>query len=258
MPQRTKAPVGAPCWIDLMTSNPAASRAFYGELFGWTFEQGGAEVGGYSTFLRDGAGVAGCMSNEHDPGRPDTWSVYLAVEEAKTAIDAAAEHGGQIVVQPMEVVDLGTMGFLVDPGGAAIGIWQPGTYQGFSVLAEAGAPAWFELHTRDYDASVAFYRTVFGWDTHVESDTPEFRYTTFGQGDGALAGIMDATASLPDGVPAHWAIYFGVADTDAAVERVVGLGGRVVHPAADTPYGRLAACADPNGAAFRVVDLPAA
>ena len=33
-------------------------------------------------------------------------------------------------------------------------------------------------HTRDYDASLAFYRDVFGWKTKVESDAPEFRYTT--------------------------------------------------------------------------------
>ena len=85
------------------------------------------------------------------------------------------------------------MAVFTDAGGAAIGVWQPGQHRGFGLLAEPGAPTWFELHTRDYDASVRFYQDVFGWDTQVVSDTPEFRYTTLGEGDDALAGIMDAT-----------------------------------------------------------------
>jgi predicted enzyme related to lactoylglutathione lyase len=109
------------------------------------------------------------------------------------------------------------------------------------------------LHTRDYDASVAFYRTVFKWDTHAVSDVPEFRYTTLGEGDGQLAGIMDASSFLPDGVPAHWSIYFGVDDTDAALAKIVELGGSIVQPAEDTPYGRLATAADPTGALFKLV-----
>ena len=119
--------------------------------------------------------------------------------------------------------------FVTDAGGAAIGVWQPGLHQGFGVLGEPGTPSWFELHTRDYDAAVAFYRDVFGWDTHAVSDTPEFRYTTLADGDGWLAGIMDASGFLPDGVPAHWSVYFGVEDTDAALAKIVDLGGSIVQ-----------------------------
>jgi uncharacterized protein len=91
------------------------------------------------------------------------------------------------------------------------------------------------------------------WDTHVAGDAPEFRYTTLGEGDAQLAGIMDASAFLPEGVPAHWSIYFGVDDTDAALARIVELGGSVIVPAEDTPYGRLAQAADPTGARFKLV-----
>ena len=94
---------------------------------------------------------------------------------------------------------------------------------------------------------------MFDWDTHVVGDTPEFRYTTLGEGDDALAGIMDASAFLPEGVPAHWSVYFGVDDTDAALAKIVELGGSIVEPAEDTPYGRLATAADPTGALFKLV-----
>jgi predicted enzyme related to lactoylglutathione lyase len=64
---------------------------------------------------------------------------------------------------------------------------------------------------------------------------------------------MDASSFLPDGVPAHWSVYFGVEDADASLANIVALGGTVVSAAEDTPYGRLATAADPTGARFKLV-----
>jgi len=256
VPQRDSAPVGAPCWVDLFTSDPDRSRAFYGQLFGWTSEDTGEEFGGYVLFHKDGLPVAGCMRNDGQSGSPDLWSVYLASDDAKATVDAAAANGGQVLVPAMEVAELGSMAVVADAGQAAIGVWQPGLHKGFAILGEAGTPTWFELHTRDYEASVNFYQDVFAWDTHVAGDTPEFRYTTLGAGDSQLAGIMDASSFLPEGAPAHWSVYFGVDDTDAALADTVELGGSIVQPAEDTPYGRLAQAADPTGARFKLVAGP--
>jgi predicted enzyme related to lactoylglutathione lyase len=253
VPKRDEAPIGAPCWVDLFTSDPDASRAFYGELFGWTSESAGDDYGGYINFAKDGVAVAGAMRNDGQGGTPDVWSVYLATDDVKATVDAAVAHGGQVIVPPMDVMALGAMAVLLDTGQAAIGAWQPGLHKGFGIYAEKGTPTWFELHTRDYDTTVAFYRDVFHWDAHVMSDTDDFRYTTLGEGDDALAGIMDASSFLPEGVPAHWSIYFGVENTDAALEKIVALGGSVVMGAEDTPYGRLASAADPTGAHFKLV-----
>jgi predicted enzyme related to lactoylglutathione lyase len=236
-----------------MTSDTARSRDFYCALFGWTAEEPNEEFGGYFNFAKDGVLVAGCMAGQPEGGMPDTWSVYLATDDAEKTVETAAANGGQVHVAAMAVADLGTMAVLGDAGGAVIGVWQPGLHQGFGVFGETGTPSWFELHTRDYEAAVDFYREVFRAETHVVSDTPEFRYTTFADGDAWLAGIMDASAFLPEGVPAHWSVYFGVADTDAALARIVELGGSVVQGAEDTPYGRLATATDPTGAQFKLV-----
>lgn len=253
MPTRDTAPLGAPCWIDLMTSDTERSRAFYCELFGWTAEEPAEEFGGYFSFAKDGVLVAGCMASQPGSDVPDVWSVYLAADDTRKAVDAAAARGGQILVAAMDVADLGTMAIISDPGGAAVGLWQPGRHPGFGVLGEPGAPSWFELHTRDYQATVAFFRDVLGWDTHVVSDTPEFRYTTLKHGEDWLAGIMDASSFLPNGVPAHWSVYFGVEDTDATLAKIADLGGSILTAAEDTPYGRLATAADPTGAQFKLV-----
>jgi predicted enzyme related to lactoylglutathione lyase len=236
-----------------MSSDTDKSRAFYGELFGWTSEEAGPEYGGYINFLKDGEPVAGCMSSEGQEGPANVWSVYLATDDAKATADAAASHGGEVFFQPMDVGELGTMAFVSDPGGAAIGIWQPGLHKGFGIVDEPGTPGWFELHTRDYDKVVEFYRDVFRWKTHVMSDATDFRYTTLGEGENQKAGIMDATDALPDGVPAHWSIYFRVDDTDKALAKVVDLGGAIVVPAEDTPYGRLAHASDTTGSLFKLV-----
>lgn len=244
---------GAPCWIDLFSSDTASARAFYGALFGWGATAPSPSLGGYFTFEKDGKTVAGCMSNDGEQGYPDTWTVHLMTDDAERTAAAAAEHGGVVHYEPMAVADNGITTMLGDPGGATIGAWQPGSMQGFALAREVGTAAWFELLTRDFGASVTFYREVFGWDTHSVSDTDEFRYTTLGQGERALAGIMDASGFLPEDAPASWSVYFEVEDVDLALETVAALGGQVLRPAEDTPYGRLAAAGDPTATSFKLL-----
>jgi uncharacterized protein len=252
MPRRDDAPLGAPCWIDLMTSDPDRSRAFYRDLFGWTSESAGEEYGGYVNFSLGDDRIAGCMQAQAE-GMPDVWSVYLASRDAAATVRAAAAHGGAVYLEPHVVGPLGTMAMVGDPGGAAVGIWQPGEHRGFQVLMDVGSPAWFQCVTRDYDATVSFYRDVFGWTTSEMPGAPEFRYTTMVVDDEPLAGIHDVTDFLPPEVPPHWEVCFRVQDTDAALVRVGQLGGSVASGPDDSPYGRLATVVDPTGAAFTVV-----
>lgn len=240
-------------WIDVFTSDPDASKAFYTDLFGWAWDEPNPEFGGYTNARLDGVLVAGLMGNHGDSEAPDIWSVYLATDDADRVVADTETRGGQVFVPAMPVGDLGTMAVLADPSGAAIGTWKPGTHTGFGVLAEPGAPAWFELHTKGYEAALDYYREVFGWDAHEMANEPGFRYTTLGENEAALAGVMDAAEFLPEGVPSSWSIYFAVADTDAAVARAVELGGSVTDASEDTPYGRLAGLADPTGARFKLM-----
>ena len=177
MSVRENAPIGAPCWIDLMTSDVEKSRAFYAQLFGWESEDPNPDFGGYFNFTKDGGRVAGGMGSQPDMGPPNIWSVYLQVDDAEATVAAAKANGGTVYVEAMAVADLGIMGVVADPGGAMIGMWQPGLHRGFEVMRDPGTPSYFELLTRDYDASVAFYRDVFRvdhrnhWRQHPSSGT---------------------------------------------------------------------------------------
>src|SRR3954471_21412334 len=112
MPTRDEAPNGAPCGVELFTSDPDRTRAFYGELFGWTSESAGEEYGGYVTFARDGVAVAGCLRNDGAAGRPDVWTTYLATADADATVAAAAAHGAQVHLPVMDVMELGRMALI--------------------------------------------------------------------------------------------------------------------------------------------------
>ena len=161
---------------------------------------------------------------------------YLSSADAKATAAAAAEAGGQVLLEPMAVMDLGAMAVLADSTGGAGGRLAAGPAPRASrCTARPARRCWHELHTRDHAGAVAFYQRVFGWHTSVVSDTDEFRYTTMTEGEEQYAGIMDASAYLPEGTPSFWEVYFGVADTDAVAggrraARRHGAGAGGGHP----------------------------
>ena len=260
MTTRESAPLGSPCWADLWTSDVEGSRKFYCELLGWEAQEANPEFGGYFMFTRAGVPVAGGMG-DMGPDMPaqNVWKIYLDTDDIAKTLAVAEAEGAQTISPTMAVADLGTQAVLIDPTGAHLGTWQAGTFPGFTVLDAHGAPSWFELHTRDHASAVDFYRTAFHWDTDVVGDTDEFRYTVMREpgGEGQLAGIMDASAWLPDGAPSQWTLYWEVDDAEAAVAQVKVLGGSVIADVENTPYGRIATVADPAGAQFRLRTAPA-
>ncbi len=114
MPRRETAPLGAPCWIDLFSSDTDKARSFYAELFGWTGRRQPRSSAATSTSGRTGAGRR-CMHNDGSSGSPDGWNTYLATDDAVKTNAAAAEHGATVYVEPMQVGPYGSMGLLGRP-----------------------------------------------------------------------------------------------------------------------------------------------
>ena len=254
MANRTVAPLGAPTWIDLATSDLDRAQTFYGNVFGWTFESAGPDYGGYVTASRDGRPVAGLMANDPQWGAPDGWTTYLHTADVDATVAAAVGAGGTSCMGPMDIPAKGRMAMLTDPAGAAVGLWQPAGHNGFEVVNATGAPTWHQLSIRDFGRAIDFYVKVFGWQIQVEADTPEFRYSNAIFDGQPLVGVMDMSI-FPEGEPSTWTVYFGADDVDKTLELITDNGGAVVRAAEDTPYGRLAAVTDPTGAGFNLSSL---
>ena len=152
----------------------------------------------------------------------------------------------------MDVLDLGRMGFFMDPTGAAFGIWQPKEHTGAEVVNRAGSFGWNELQTRDAEKAKEFYAAVFGWEP-VDTDMGGgSNYIRWQLGDRIVAGMIQMDENFPPEMPSNWLVYFGVEDADEAVAKAQAAGGSVHVEPTDIPgMGRFAVLADPHGAVVR-------
>lgn len=248
---------GTPCWADVMVDDLQRARDFYGALFGWTFEDLPPEAGGYVLASKDGHVVAGAMAkNPDDPGQVSAWTVYLATDDVDETAARAKAAGGVFFLRPMDLLQVGRVAVGADPAGAAYGLWQSKEHTGTDLVNEPGALCWAEAMSRDYEASKTFYSDVFGYQLQEIGDGG-FQYSVASLGgERPVGGIGAIPAQAPADVPSHWMVYFTVADCDAAVERVTSLGGSVVQPPSDSPYGRMSVVTGAQGETFSVMQLP--
>jgi predicted enzyme related to lactoylglutathione lyase len=245
---------GTPCWVDLGVGDIAKASAFYATLFGWEMQPGPPEAGGYALCLKNGRAVAGIGPKQGPPDAPAGWTTYLASGDADETVSAIKTAGGQVLVAPTEVMDVGRMAIAADPAGAVFGVWQAGAHIGAGLANEPGALCWNENLSRDYEANKAFYHAVFGYDYGDIGDAG-FCYATLKLGGTEIGGIGELDSSFPAEIPAHWSVYFAVEDTDAASAKIAEAGGAVARPPWDTPYGRMAVVTDNQGAAFSLISM---
>ncbi len=256
MPQRSSYAEGTPSWVDLQTPDQDAAKSFYGALFGWKFDDQPMPQGPvYSMALKDGGVVAAIAPQSPEmiaAGAPPMWNTYIAVDDVDAATGRAQAAGGKVMMQPFDVMDAGRMSFVADPSGAAVGLWQAKGHIGATLVNEPGSLVWNELITSDGDAAIAFYGAVVGI-TPEATDMGDGSYTLLKVGDQMVGGTM---APPMEGIPNHWHVYFGVADIDAAVAKARELGATVLNGPFDTPVGKMAALADPQGAMFSLHQAP--
>ncbi|MFG2290952.1 VOC family protein [Streptomyces sp. NPDC048595] len=244
----TEPTPGAPCWVELGTSDVDAAKVYYHQVFGWRAETDPRhEAGGYTVFCLGAAPVA-ALSPLLAPGQPTAWTVSFATRDADALAAAVTRAGGRQVRAPSDVFDLGRFAVLADPEGAVFEVWQARSFAGAAVLSAPGSLGWVELATRDEAAAKVFYTGVFGWTVGTHEDYPQWGI------DGADFGGMSALDEFyPDDVRAHWLPYFAVADVDETAARATESGGMLLVPPTDVPDGpRIAVVRDPQGASFGI------
>jgi predicted enzyme related to lactoylglutathione lyase len=251
----TAWPTGTPCWVDLGVDDVAKATAFYGSLFGWDIQELPPEAGGYSMCMLGGRAAAG-IGPKMNAEMPTFWTTYIASDDADATAAKVTAAGGQVMMEPFDVMDVGRMFIAADPGGAMFGVWEARTHTGIRLANEPGSLIWSENMSRHFEANEAFYGAVFGYQ-FGDIGAEGMQYATLDLDGRPVGGIGAIGADQPADLPASWSTYFGVADTDAAVARVTELGGSVVAPAWDSPYGRMAVVSDDQGAVFSVMSVSA-
>jgi uncharacterized protein len=247
----TAWPAGTPCWVDLGVGDIAKATAFYGGLFGWDIQAGPPEAGGYSMCTLGGRAVAG-IGAQRDTSMPPYWTTYIASDDADATAARVTAAGGQVLAEPFEVMDVGRMFVATDPGGAVFGVWQARAHTGVGLANEPGALTWNENMSRNFEGNKAFYHDVFGYD-YTDMSGDSMQYATLDLGGGQVGGIGSIGPEQPAEMPATWVAYFAVADADAAAAKATELGGSVIQPPFDIPYGRIAVVSDDQGAVFAIM-----
>jgi predicted enzyme related to lactoylglutathione lyase len=248
MAERDEHEHGSFSWTDLSTPDAEASRAFYGGLFGWEFEDNPVPEGGVYVMAKLGGRSAAAMFETSE--RHPAWASYVTVDDADAIADRARQLGANVMSEPFDVMHVGRMAIIQDPPGAVFCVWQPGTSIGAEVVNGAGALSLNQLNTIDPEAAKRFYSDLFGWRFEDVQGGPA-PYSAIYNGERLNGGMMEMPAGQP--APPHWLVYFGTDDMAGAAERIGSLGGRIVVEAMDVPGGQILVAQDPQGATFALV-----
>jgi uncharacterized protein len=273
MPERDGYIPGVPCWIDTSQPDPEAAVEFYKGLFGWDFEDvmPPDSPGKYFIARIRGGSVAAVGSIPEQAPPMAMWNTYIWVDSADETAAKVRDAGGQVLMEPFDVMDAGRMAVFMDPEGAMFCVWQAKQNKGAQIVNEHGSLNFNGLNTRDPEKAKSFYGSVFGWRAlslpggaemwtqpgygdHLEKDNPDLRKQVAEAG--GPAGFEDVVASInpigddqPD-TPAHWSVTFAVDDADAIAAKAADLGGKVLAPPFDAPWVRTTVISDPQGATF--------
>ena len=251
---------GKVVWRDLLTNTPEASRRFYGELFGWEFEEPrlfiGVGGGDAYMLIRHNGGLIGGMVDTNALGKTENisqWITTISVADIDAAVDRVAGAGGKVVNAPESIGDRGRMAVIEDSTGALFAMIQ--TKEGDPADSEPAQDGWLwdELWTSDVDSATGFYRAVIGFE-YEDHGIENRDYRVLRYADKPRAGVLKNPFENERPV---WVNYIRVEDPASVTAKVEGLGGRVLVEAQERPIGgEVAFIAGPSGAGVALQTWP--
>jgi len=267
LPAITEAPrgehdSGRVVWHDLLTTTPEATRRFYRELFGWTFERPGIDLGfggddSYLLIRHEGRLIGGMFDATQVDAEDNVsqWVTVLSTDDVDAAVARARAGGAEIVTPPTALATRGRIAVLRDPEGALFAL----------LTARGGDPAevdpvidgflWNEVWTSDVGSATSFYESVVGYERDERSLPGDDRsYMVLASGGAPRAGVLENPFA---GERPVWVNYLRVADPAAITARVESLGGRIILDARPRDVGgTVAFIAGPSGAGIALQTWP--
>ena len=238
-------------WYDLLTTEPEAAIAFYGEVVGWKTQRW--EEGQYTMWVSGQGPLGGTMPLPEPAkkmGAPPHWMAHVEVADVDRTVARVRELGGSVHVEPQDIPTIGRFSVIADPQGATLSVFKPATAMAPHDTSKPGEFCWHELFTTDQGAAFAFYKEIFGWERLHDHDMgPMGVYLIYGRNGQQLGGIMTKPKEMQ--MPSAFMYYVQVADLDGALDRAKRMGAKVLNGPMEVPGGaRIVQLLDPQGAAF--------
>jgi uncharacterized protein len=252
----SRNPHGSFIWYELLTPDPDAAAAFYGEVIGWTAATAGQPGIDYRLFSAAGTPVAGHMKlpeGAEESGMRPGWLGYIGVDDVDSAVAGIEGAGGKVHMPAMDLEGVGRIALVADPQGVPFYVIRGATGEASNSFdaVKAGHCSWNELSTPDQAGALDFYTGRFGWEKGEVMPMGEMGGYQFIHHDGGMIGAM---MTNPPGMPAGWKFAFGVRDIEEAAARIASAGGTVHHGPVEVPGGdRVVMASDPQGARFMAV-----
>ena len=109
--------------IELNTTDLKNAETFYSHLFEWQMEPMPMGEDKY-VMIKVGEGTGGGMMKHPVPGAPSQWLPYVLVDDIQASTSKARSLGAKVMKDVSEVPGMGSFSIIVDPTGAALGLWQ--------------------------------------------------------------------------------------------------------------------------------------
>ena len=249
--------IGRFAWYELLTTDVAAARDFYGKVIGWGAKNVAASGMVYTVMTAGDSPLGGLMDLPMEGrrfGATPRWIGYVAINDVDAAAAEIRHLGGTILVPPTDS-NIGRISIVADPQTATFALVTGLTYgqRKPSALDEPGLVGWHELLAADRSGIFGFYGELFGWQGACAEAEPADLYQLFSAGGQTIGGMLTKVPSV--GQPC-WLFYFNVDDIGAAVRQVHAGGGRILQGPIELPDGCwIARCVDPQGALFALQGL---
>ena len=111
------------CHIEIPTSDAEASKEFYGNVLGWTFQDVPMGEGTYTLYMTGDGGIGGGIWSPPDDVPPQVVN-YAWVEDLATTCAKIEASGGRVLIAEREVPGTGWLSLVADPDGNVFGLWK--------------------------------------------------------------------------------------------------------------------------------------
>lgn len=213
-------------WHDLLTDDVKEATEFYGELFGWSFDQRERV-----TTVRIGSRSIGSIieiDEQAENRRLARWIGSVSVENVDRSVKLLTDQGGVVHEGPHNLPNRGRVAFVSDPHGAQLVLIRAKSGDLDDQPAEPGDWLWDELWTNDPGDSIRIYRELVGYSSIEESDG----YWVLVSADRWRAGIRDL---FDESLEQRWVPVVRVTNSRETAALASSLGGRVVVEVGESP-----------------------